>query len=149
VASPTTHPDPLFHPTTARSTKGTIVTTSPALAAPILTLLDQAERECSSRAKQSRHSLDDLSIWQFDAQLTRIASDTLRCALGPRPTEPTESIEPTDPTEPSDGVLDPLGLVESAYQRLLELPEDLDNVQLLLARLRTSDAVSAIRTHYV
>ncbi len=126
------------------------MTTSPALAAPILTLLDQAERECSSRANESSHSLDDdLSIWQFDAQLTRIASDTLRCALGPRPTEPTESIEPTDPTEPSDGVLDPLGLVESAYQRLLELPEDLDNVQLLLARLRTSDAVSAIRTHYV
>jgi len=122
------------------------VTTSPAFAAPILMLLDQAERECSSRAKQSRHSLDDLSIWKFDAQLTRIASDTLRCALDPRP---NESIEPTDPTEPSDGGLDPLRLVESAYERLLELPEDLDNVQLLLARLRTSDAARAIRTHYV
>jgi len=119
------------------------VTTSPALAAPILTLLDQAERECSSRANQSSHSLDDLAIWHFDAQLTRIASDTLRCALGRRPNEPT------DPGEPTDGGLDPLRLVESAYQRLLELPEDLDNVQLLLARLRTSDAVSAIRTHYV
>lgn len=119
------------------------MTTSPALAEPILTLLDQAERECCSRADQSRHSLDDLSIWQFDAQLTRIASDTLRCALGPRPNEPTE------PTEPSDGGLDPLRLVEVAYQRLLELPEDLDNVQLLLARLRTNDAVAAIRTHYV
>ena len=125
------------------------MTTSPALAEPILTLLDQAERECCSRADQSRHSLDDLSIWQFDAQLTRIASDTLRCALGPRPTESTESTEPTEPTEPSDGGLDPLRLVEVAYQRLLELPEDLDNVQLLLARLRTNDAVAAIRTHYV
>ncbi len=125
------------------------MTTSPALVAPILMLLEQAERECSSRANESRHSLDDLSIWQFDAQLTRIASDTLRCALDPRPNEPTEQTGLTELTEPSGGGLDPLRLVESAYERLLELPEDLDNVQLLLARLRTADAARAIRTHYV
>ena len=115
-------------------------------------LLDRAERECSSRANQSRHSLDDLSIWRFDAQLTRIASDTLRCVLDPRTNEPTEPTEPTGLSEltgPSDGGLDPLRLVESAYERLLKLPEDLDNVQLLLARLRTADAARAIRTHYV
>ena len=52
----------------------------PPTVAPVVKLLDRAARECSARGAASSIG-DDLTTWYLDAQLVRVASETLRSAL--------------------------------------------------------------------
>ncbi len=115
-------------------------TPPPAPLAAAVTLLDQAARECAARGNTATSALDDLTIWHLDARLVRLTAETLRSA------SPDELPEPGDVPLPSGG--DPLELVRGAQGALENVPDDLDNVPLFLARLRMSDALAAIRTHY-
>jgi len=51
------------------------------------------------------------------------------------------------PGQPAAG-LDPLELLLAARDELEEVPDELENLPLFLGRLRTSDALSAVRRHY-
>lgn len=113
--------------------------TPPPLGATV-TLLDRAERECTARGESATSRLDDLAIWHLDAHLVRIAAETLRSATGaPLPQLP--------PWQPAAG-LDPLELLLAARDQLEDVPDELENLQLFLGRLRTTDALSAIGSHY-
>ena len=105
----------------------------------ILTLLGQAERECTARGNLATHPLDDQAIWHFDADLVWLASETLREAIDPLPPPPGLTV--------SAAGLDPLELLSEAMQRILELPDDPGSVLLWQARLSTSDALAAVRAH--
>jgi len=107
---------------------------------PVLALLGQAERECTARGDLATHPLGDQALWHFDADLVWMAAETLREAVDPPLPPPGLTVSPAG--------LDPLELLTTAMQRLLDLPDDLGNAPLLRGRLHTSDALSAIRGHY-
>ncbi len=114
-------------------------TPPPPLAAAV-TLLDRAERECTTRADTATSGWEDLAVWHVDAQLVRIAAETLRSAS-------TAPLPELPPWSPAAG-LDPLELLRAAWEELQEVPDELENVPLFLGRLRTSDALAAVRRHY-
>ena len=111
----------------------------PQLAAAV-TLLDRAERECTGRGDQATSDLDNLTIWHLDANVVRIAAETLRSAAA-------AALPELAAFEPAAG-LDPLELLRAARDELQEVPDDLANVALFLGRLRLSTALSAVRSHY-
>ncbi len=113
---------------------------TPAPLAATVTLLDRAERECTALAESAPSRLDDLAIWHLDAQLVRIAAETLRSAT-------VASLPQLPPWQPAAG-LDPLELLLAARDELDEVPDELENLPLFLGRLRTGDALSAVRRHY-
>ncbi|MHB8188486.1 MAG: hypothetical protein ACYDDU_20935 [Dermatophilaceae bacterium] len=105
-----------------------------------VTLLDRAGRECTARGDTASSDLDDLAIWHLDANLVRIAAETLRAAAdAPLPELPA--------FEPAAG-LDPLELLRAARDELQDVPDDLANVPLFLGRIRMSTALFAVRSHY-
>jgi hypothetical protein len=105
-----------------------------------VSLLDRAAHECAARGATASGILDDLSTWHVDALLVSLAAETLRGAVG------TELSEPTDVDAAAGG--DPLELVSAARDQFEEVTDQLDNQPLLLGRLRTSQALAAVRTHY-
>ena len=111
----------------------------PPLAAAVM-LLDRAERECTARGDTATSDLDDLATWHLDANVVRIAAETLRSATA-------VPLPQLAAFEPATG-LDPLELLRAAQEELQEVPDDLANVALFLGRLRLSDALSAVRGHY-
>ena len=111
----------------------------PPLAAAVM-LLDRAERECTARGDTASSDLDDLATWHLDANVVRIAAETLRSAAA-------VPLPELAAFEPATG-LDPLELLRAAREELQEVPDDLANVALFLGRLRLSDALSAVRGHY-
>ena len=108
--------------------------------ASVVTLLDRAERECTARAETASSIIDDLATWHLDAQLVRLAAETLRSATA-------AALPELAPFEPAAG-LDPLELLLAARDELEEVPDELENLPLFLGRLRMSDALSAVRSHY-
>lgn len=105
-----------------------------------VTLLDRAGRECTACGDTASSDLDDLAIWHLDANLVRIAAETLRAAAdAPLPELPA--------FEPAAG-LDPLELLRAARDELQDVPDDLANVPLFLGRIRMSTALFAVRSHY-
>lgn len=120
-------------------------TTAPQLA-PVVTLLERAERQCTARGNQAGHPLDEQAIWHVDAANIWMATENLRSAVDyqlPR----SSRFDPADPSEQPDGE-EPLQLLEAAWTQLLELPDDLENGALLLGLLLTSDALAGLRSHY-
>lgn len=114
-------------------------TTPPPLAAAV-TLLDRAERECTARGDEATSLLDDLTTWHLDANLVRIAAETLRSAApAPLPELPA--------FEPATG-LDPLVLLRTAREELLDFSDDAANPSLFLGWIRLSTALFAVRSHY-
>jgi len=103
-------------------------------------LLDRAAEQCSARGDSASGFLDDLTTWYLDALHVSLAADTLRGA------SPTELPEPTDLT-PDSGA-DPLELVLAARDQLDLVPDEVDNLPLFMGRLRTDEALAAVRTHY-
>ena len=90
-----------------------------------VTLLDRAERECTARADTASSITDDLATWHLDAQLVRIAAETLRSAAA-------VPLPELAAFEPAAG-LDPLELLRAAREELQEVPDDLPNLALAMA----------------
>ncbi len=104
---------------------------------PILTLLRQAERECTTRGNRATHPLDDQGVWHSDAMRVWMAVEQLSAAVDP-PVPWTEVRVP-------DTDLEPVELLESAMDLVLELPDDIGNVDLVESRLGIGDALHALR----
>ena len=106
----------------------------------VLDLLGQAQVECTALGNRATHPLDDQAIWHLRAHRIWIAGETL-----------TEAVDPPLPSPAHDNVAtgqDPLQLMTAAMEKLLALPDDLDNYALFQGRLDTSDALAAVRLHY-
>lgn len=80
------------------------------------------------------------TVWHLDANLVRIAAETLRSAAS-APLPELLAVEP--PTG-----LDPLELLLSARDELREVPDDPGNLSLFLGWIRLSTALLAVRSHY-
>jgi len=119
--------------------KVSLTSAAPPLTAAVA-LLDRAARECTARADTPTPGQQDLAVWHVDAQLVRVAAETLRLASG-------TPLAQLPPWQPAAG-LDPLELLRAAWEELQEVPDELANLPLFLGRLRTSDALSAVRRHY-
>ena len=115
-------------------------TTTAADLMPILTLLRQAERECTARGALATHSLDDQGVWRCDGILVWIAIETLADAADPSVPRMAVSVPDTD--------LEPLQLITAAMEQVLQLPDDVWNVDLFQSRLDISDALSALRMRH-
>ena len=96
----------------------------PPLAAAVM-LLDRAERECTARGDTASSDLDDLATWHLDANVVRIATETLRSATA-------VPLPELAAFEPATG-LDPLELLRAAREELQEVPDDLPNLALAMA----------------
>jgi len=106
----------------------------------VLDLLGQAQVECTALGNQATHPLDNHAVWHLRAHRIWIAGETL-----------TEAVDPPLPPPGQFNVAtgqDPLQLMTDAKERLLALPDDLDNFALFQGRLDTSDALAAVRLHY-
>jgi hypothetical protein len=111
----------------------------------VLTLLGQAQRECAARGDLAAHPLDHQAIWHFHAARVWMAAETLR-----------EAVDPPLPPPALDAAAtgqDPLALLTTAMQQILELsdspddPDELEDVHVWQGRLDTSDALAAVRGH--
>ena len=112
-------------------------TTTPADLLPILTLLRQAERECTARGNRATHPVDDQGMWHSEAMRALLAIEQLSAAADP-PVPWTEvSVPHTD--------LEPFELLEAAMDLVLALPDDIGNVDLFESRLVVGDALHALR----
>jgi len=105
----------------------------------VLTLLSQAERECTARGNLATHPLDDQALWHIHAALAWIATQTLQDVVDPPVPLTAVTVPPTD--------LGPLELLTAAMEGILQLPDDLENAQLGQSRLDISDALSAVRAY--
>lgn len=90
----------------------------------------------------TRPTADETFSWSCDALAVINAVDALRFAL---PLRLPYSL-PTG-TAPDRDAADPVKLLEKAWAHLEGMPDDLDNLQLLLARFEVADALGAVRTH--
>ncbi len=115
-------------------------TTTAADLMPILTLLRQAERECTARGNLATHPLDDQGVWHFDASRAWIAIETLSGVVDPPVNRMDVSVPDTD--------LEPLQLLTAAMDLALQLPDDIGNVELVQSRLDIGDALSALRMRH-
>lgn len=109
----------------------------PVAVASVVRLLDRAARECVVRGGTASFVGDDLTTWYLDAQLVRVAAETLRGAA-------VAGLSELPPFEVATG-LSPLQLLLAARDELDDIPDDLEDLPLFLGRLRLSDALSAVR----
>ena len=107
---------------------------------PILTLLRQAERECTARGNLATHPLDDQGVWHFHASQVWIAIETLADAADPSVPRMAVRVPDTD--------LEPVQLLTAAMELVLQLPEDIWNIDLFQSRLDISDALHALRMRH-
>ncbi len=115
-------------------------TATPSPLAAAVILLDRAEQECTALGGDATASLEDLTTWHLDANLVRIAADTLRSA--------TSAPLPELPVFEGPTGLDPLRLLLTARDELRDVPDKAGNPSLFLGWIRLSTALFAVRSHY-
>ncbi len=131
----------------------------------VVDVLEDAARACDARADlpvepQQDHEgydgqegrLSNRLIWLINGETVRSAADQLRFAA-PASLPVSFPTRVTGPAGPAGTVLDeveadPLPLLEQAWEQLELIPEDLANVELLVATFAVADALAAVRSHY-
>lgn len=112
-------------------------------------LLEEAAAACDARADVC--DVDDQVFWLLDAEQVRDAANSLRLAA---PAElpvsfPVHIIGPAGRTAAYLAAVDtdPLPLLERAWERLQQLPDQPENVDLLVATFAIADALNTVRAH--
>lgn len=112
-------------------------------------LLEDAARACNAQAYAG--GIDDRLFWLIDAEQVRDAADSLRLAA---PDElpvnfPTHIIGPAGRTAAYRAAVDvdPVPLLEQAWTQLQLLPDEPENVELLVATFAIADALNTVRDH--
>ncbi len=106
----------------------------------IFDTLEDAARACDALGDQAINS-DDVFGWRRDALMVINTADSLRFALQ---LQLPYSLPPESMSDATAG--DPVKLLEKAWTLLEDMPDDLDNLPLLLARFEVADVLAAVRT---
>ncbi len=104
----------------------------------IFDTLEDAVRACDALGDQAGSS-DEKFTWGYDALMVCSAADALRFALN------LHLSYSTAPVPAPDRDADPVTLLGQAWSQLEDMPDELDNLPLLLARLDVADVLAAAR----